>query len=41
MNEQIQNLLDFEQVEREVMRHLKKLKILFLLINKTKILNQL
>lgn len=27
MNEQIQNLPDFDQVEREVMRHLKKLKI--------------
>lgn len=27
MNEQIQNLPDFEQVEREVMRHLKKLKL--------------
>lgn len=27
MNEQIQNLPDFNQVEREVMRHLKKLKI--------------
>jgi uncharacterized protein len=26
MNEQIQNLPDFDQVEREVMRHLKKLK---------------
>ncbi|MCE9539107.1 MAG: nucleotidyl transferase AbiEii/AbiGii toxin family protein [Bacteroidetes bacterium] len=28
MNEQIQNLPDFDQVERGVMRHLKKLKIL-------------
>jgi len=27
MNEQIQNLPDFDQVEREVMRHLKKLKL--------------
>ncbi len=27
MNEQIHNLADFEQVEREVMRHLKKLKL--------------
>lgn len=27
MNEQIQNLPDFDQVEREVMRHLKKLEL--------------
>ncbi|MCC7455087.1 MAG: nucleotidyl transferase AbiEii/AbiGii toxin family protein [Crocinitomix sp.] len=27
MNDQIQNLPDFEQVEREVMRHLKKMKL--------------
>jgi uncharacterized protein len=27
MKEQIQNLTDFEKVEREVMRHLKKLKL--------------
>ena len=27
MNEQIQNLPDFDQVEREVMRHLKKMKL--------------
>ncbi len=27
MNEQIQNLPDFDKVEREVMRHLKKLKV--------------
>ncbi len=27
MNEQIQNLPDFDQVEREVMRHLKRLKL--------------
>ena len=27
MKEQIQNLPDFDQVEREVMRHLKKLKL--------------
>jgi hypothetical protein len=26
MNEQIKDLLDFDQVEREVQRHLKKLK---------------
>ena len=28
MNEQIKDLPDFEQVEREVQRHLKKLKLL-------------
>ena len=27
MKEQIQNLPDFDQVEREVMRHLKRLKL--------------
>ncbi|MDZ4663982.1 MAG: nucleotidyl transferase AbiEii/AbiGii toxin family protein [Bacteroidota bacterium] len=27
MNEQIQNLPDFDQAEREVMRHLKKVKL--------------
>ncbi|MDZ7742468.1 MAG: nucleotidyl transferase AbiEii/AbiGii toxin family protein [Bacteroidota bacterium] len=29
MKDQIQDLPDFEQVEREVMRHLRKLEIIF------------